>query len=326
MALDPGSRATAKAEAEIEKRLKSIYSKARKELTEKMQEFEKHFKARDAEKRLDLAAGRITQEEYKAWLDHQVFTGDIWKKKVDQATRALLDANQQALRIVNGEKIGVFEENANYQAFQITKDTGLGLNFTLYDKDTVTRLVKEQPELLPRKVVNGRKDRAWNQKKIANAVTQGIIQGESLTQITDRIARDTAEQNGSAMYRYAATAMTAAQNAGRMESMHRAKDMGIKCKKRWLATLDSRTRDTHAELDGQVVDVDEPFVVDGKEIMYPGDPFCAYPELVWNCRCTLVYEYEEYPADPELDERLDNESRETIRNMTYREWTRRKKE
>ena len=48
--------------------------------------------------------------------------------------------------------------------------------------------------------------------------------------------------------RTARTATTAAQNAGRMDSYHAAKGMGIKLKKEWLATLDGRTRHAHAIL------------------------------------------------------------------------------
>ena len=106
-----------------------------------------------------------------------------------------------------------------------------------------------------------------------------------------------------AMVRYARTAMTSAQNAGRMETLHRAKGMGIQCKKVWLATLDRRTRDSHRNLDGQVRDIDEPFDSDFGKIMFPGDPE-GHPGDVYNCRCTLTYQYEDYPADPSTNDRL----------------------
>jgi uncharacterized protein with gpF-like domain len=60
----------------------------------------------------------------------------------------------------------------------------------------------------------------------------------------------------------------------------------------WVATLDDRTRDTHAEMDGQVVGMDEPFVSpSGAELMYPGDPN-APPEEVINCRCVVAINIE----------------------------------
>lgn len=316
---DPGQTATNAAEEKVQKRLEKVYTEARRDLKKQLKEFENAFKAKDAEMQAKLAAGEITKAQYDSWKKGQVFQSDIWKKKIDQVTGVLADANGQALQIINKEKMGVFAENANFQAYQLTQDTGLNLSFAVYDNDAVGRLIKDRPELLPRKQLNGKKDKAWNQTKIANAVTQSIIQGESIPDLANRIARDTASENGNAMMRYARTAMTSAQNAGRMETLDRAKTMGIKCKKRWLATLDNRTRDTHQALDGQTVDVDQPFVVDGMEIMFPGDP-SADPSLVYNCRCTLVYEYEEYPSDPEYDQRRDNETGEIIQNMSYGEW------
>lgn len=329
-----GDKATASAEKRVQERLVKIYSKARKDMMEQMKEFNARFAQKDQEKRAKVKAGQMTQEEYDKWKRMQVLQSDIWRQKFEQATKTLEDANRQALRVINGEKMDVFAENANYEAYRISKDTGIGYGFSVYDKDTVGKLIREQPELMPRKVVNGKKDRAWNRTKISNAVTQSIIQGDSLPEMTERIARETAHENDAAMARYAATAMTSAQNAGRMETMERAKGMGIKVRKKWIAMLDARTRDSHAELDGQVVDIDEPFIThnrDGSlaEIMFPGDPQ-ADGEQVWNCRCTLGYVYEEYP-DAEDAERIAAEyyrdeddnlrSRPAyVKNMSYNEW------
>ena len=52
-------------------------------------------------------------------------------------------------------------------------------------------------------------------------------------------------------------------------------------------------RDAHKDLEGDVKDVDEPFVNRLGEIMYPGDPN-ADPANVWNCHCTLIEVFPEY--------------------------------
>lgn len=54
----------------------------------------------------------------------------------------------------------------------------------------------------------------------------------------------------------------------------------------WNATLDSRTRDIHASMDGQQVGLNEPFIDgDGNQLMFPADP-SAPAETTINCRCT----------------------------------------
>ena len=58
-------------------------------------------------------------------------------------------------------------------------------------------------------------------------------------------------------------------------------------KKEWIATMDDRVRDTHAQANGQVVSTNRPFEVGGEQLMYPGDP-SGSPENILNCRCTEV--------------------------------------
>lgn len=59
--------------------------------------------------------------------------------------------------------------------------------------------------------------------------------------------------------------------------------------KTWVATLDDRTREEHAEADGQEVDYDEPFEVGGEELMKPmDDSLGASKWNICNCRCEMV--------------------------------------
>lgn len=59
----------------------------------------------------------------------------------------------------------------------------------------------------------------------------------------------------------------------------------------WVATDDDRTRDSHAEMDGQIVQgMDEPFVSpSGARMLFPGDTsYDAPPEELINCRCSIL--------------------------------------
>ncbi len=62
---------------------------------------------------------------------------------------------------------------------------------------------------------------------------------------------------------------------------------GHQLKQQWVATLDGKTRHAHRQLDGQTVDIGQPFTVDGYTLDYPGDPK-APGYLIYNCRCTIV--------------------------------------
>ena len=331
---DAGTRYTDAAQAELERRFRALYREAQEDIIKKLDAHIKRLNALDKIKRAQVEAGTLSQEEYRNWLNGQVFIGKQWKDKVDSVATSLLYANQQANDMIEGKKRAVFGENATYQAYSLEHDAGMDLSFGIYDSATVTRLIKEQPELLPRRVVNGVKDKAWNTTKIANAVTQGIIQGEGITEIAKRIARQVGSDNMEAMTRYARTAMTGAQNAGRIEMLHEARAMGINVKKKWLATLDKRTRDAHRNLDGQVQEIDKPFKSDFGDIDYPGD-FHAAPANVYNCRCTLIYEYPEYMPknakrggykEYEDDNGKKHREYEVIPDMTYKEWRTGKKQ
>lgn len=302
----------------LERRIRAVYAEAQKDLQKKLDDYIVKFRAKDAQMRRDLAEEAITKKEYDQWRQGAIFQGKAWRARLKQVTDTLADANEESLRLVRGEQLNEFAEGMNHEHFVLAQNTGMVTNFGIYDADTVGMLIQEQPDLLPPKKLNRGKDSAWNQKKVTGSVLQGIIQGESIDDIAKRIARDTAQQNRKAMIRYARTATTGAQNAGRMETMHRAQGMGINVRKQWLATLDNRTRDSHRRLDGKEADVDEPFKSEFGKIMFPGDPH-AHPADVYNCRCTLVYVYPDYPTDP--GERLDNITGEHVRgDMTYEEW------
>lgn len=74
-----------------------------------------------------------------------------------------------------------------------------------------------------------------------------------------------------------------------MEAQSKAVSMsGYEIMKGWLATHDLRVRPAHLAAEAvymaDAIPVDEPFIVDGEELMFPGDPDGS-PENTINCRC-----------------------------------------
>lgn len=57
--------------------------------------------------------------------------------------------------------------------------------------------------------------------------------------------------------------------------------------KEWMAALDERTRQAHADANGQQVNTDDVFDVGGEPLRFPGDPFGSADNII-NCRCILA--------------------------------------
>ena len=312
-----------KQERELAKDIDRIYRQAAREVRQKLKDFTEHHKAKNALLKKRVKEGTLSEEAYKNWLKGQVFQSEQWKRKLDDIVKVYRNADEKSREIVGGTSKNIFCEAANYTAFSIEKDLMGAISFNLYDKKTVERLIKDNPKMLPEWKINETKDYVWNEKRVQNAVAQGIIQGESIAQIGDRLTGELATSNAKKMNLFARTAFTGAQNAGRIDRLHDAEEMGIEVKKKWLASLDDRTRDAHADLDGDEVPVDEPFHSILGPIMYPGDP-TADPANVYNCRCTLTYVYPKYQHLQQNHQRYDREARKDIDYVTYREWQRSK--
>jgi hypothetical protein len=100
------------------------------------------------------------------------------------------------------------------------------------------------------------------------------------------IARNIKNVSGVSMGRAKTIARTEGhriQETSRSDAQHRAKNIGADVVKQWDSALDGKTRDTHRKLDGQIREIDDPFEVDGKKAMYPGE--FGDPAEDCNCRC-----------------------------------------
>lgn len=74
-----------------------------------------------------------------------------------------------------------------------------------------------------------------------------------------------------------------------------AKTAAIKLDKEWLVRRDGRERQWHGAMNGKVVGLDDNFMVNGKSMLYPGDPKGGADNLC-NCRCVVAF----IPAAEEL--------------------------
>lgn len=316
--------------AKLERRIAKLYKKAADELTDTVKAYFEQFEKRDAAMKEKLDAGEITEQQYKQWRLAQIGRGKRFEALRDKVAERYTDANATAVAYVNDATPGIYSLNRNYAAYKIEQVSDKA-DFTLWDEQTVKRLIVEQPDLMPyyppKRALRRGIDLKYGKQQITASVTSSILQGKSIPKIANDLQSRMQDMSRASAIRTARTAITAAQNAGRMDTYRAAQDMGIKLKKQWLATLDNRTRHAHAMLDGQTVDVDKPFKVDGYELMYPGDS-SAPGYLVYNCRCTQIAEVDGEDTSSGGRRAIDPETGESVlvEDMTYAEWAGWKKE
>lgn len=309
---------------DMERRVAAVYNQASKETKEKLKKWYKQFEKADAEKRELLDSGKITKEQYIGWRKDEIAKKKHLQAIVNQLTDDFVKSDKIAMEIVSGSAPDVFALNANYTAYDIERKSGAEMPWTMYDRQTVNRLIRENPQLLPMPSVDIPLDTHWNHSHITNAITQGILHGEAIPDIAKRLER-VANMDYNTAVRSARTATTAAECAGRTHVYKSAESMGIELEQEWLATLDGRTRHAHRQLDGQRVPVGKPFQIDGYEIEYPGDPK-APGYLIYNCRCTTVAVLK---GDTQMGTRSARNPEtgkwETVPYTSYQEWEAKKR-
>lgn len=277
----------------IERRLRAIYTRASREIGEAWEaylreagteiadlqrQYQEAKAANDTELTRQLGKSLQKAKRERTLMDKR------YRELTRQTAEQLAHVNETATAYINNNlpEVYAMNYNATGEAFN-----GIGgYSFTLTDADTIRNLVESDSSLLPMRELNFAKDVAWNIEKMNAEVLQGILQGEPIDKIADRLAQVIGMNLRSAISA-ARTMVTSAENKGRQDGFERAAAMGIILEREWIATSDGRTRDWHRELDGVTVGVDEPFENAIGKIMYPGDP-SANGANVWNCRCTIA--------------------------------------
>lgn len=136
------------------------------------------------------------------------------------------------------------------------------------------------------KFIKGVGDTARSQ--LNTALKEGSEKGESIKEITDRVRGVFNNLSRYEARRIAMTETGIAYNFARDKAMT---DAGIEYKA-WITSHGLNVRESHRQAEEDYgpespIPIDEPFVVDGEELMYPGDP-SGSPGNVINCQCIQV--------------------------------------
>jgi hypothetical protein len=181
--MDEGFKQSEKMLNELEAKLHKEYLQATKEMTEKVDKYFAKFKDEDEKQKARYEKGEITKKEYTEWRKRKMLTGKRYTQVRDTLASDLTKTAQIAMKYVDNKAIDVYALNMNYETYNIEHETRVDTSFTLYNHDAVQRLIKENPELLPQPKVDVDKSERWNLQHIQSAITQGILQGESIPKI-----------------------------------------------------------------------------------------------------------------------------------------------
>lgn len=127
-------------------------------------------------------------------------------------------------------------------------------------------------------------------KEVNKIINQGVNQGLSVGEIRSKINDAKIFDVGRAR-RIARTEATKCINAAQLNAMNQADNEGIPIQKEWLSEKDEKVREAHQELDGQIVNVNQNFIIPGGE--FAGETTTApcqfgIESLDVNCRCTIL--------------------------------------
>ena len=103
----------------LRRRILRVYGTARREMQEQLTEFLAKYKALDERKRAQLDAGEITEDDYRIWLQNQVFQSDLMRAKLDGITQTCTTAQETAYKLARDEQYNIFSFGANWTFYEL---------------------------------------------------------------------------------------------------------------------------------------------------------------------------------------------------------------
>lgn len=150
-------------------------------------------------------------------------------------------------------------------------------------------------------------------ERVTSALLTSAINGKGYAYAAKEVGELTEASYKQAL-RIARTEGGRAQSTAKQKAYKEAEKKGVQLEKRWLSTLDKKTRHSHQELDGQTVAVDGQFNFNGHKA--DGPRLFKRASLDINCRCTTVAVVNGIAPDV----RKDNLTGEQIEYTNYKDW------
>ncbi len=152
--------------------------------------------------------------------------------------------------------------------------TEVGLTITALGDTTKARLKRLLERLVP------------------EIIDSGIGGGAAQTALRDAVQSAWHRDRYFRTERIVRTEVNRATNWGSLKGVQ---STGVAHYKVWLSAFTQNSRPEHTMEDGQKVDSEENFLIDGEDLQYPGDP-AGSPGNTINCLCSMTYETKQLEA------------------------------
>ncbi|BFN03904.1 deaminase domain-containing protein [Clostridium tetani] len=282
----------AKNEKEVDKLLRLNYSKALSDIKKTILEY----------------TMRYEKLSYSEWLQYNRL-----KSLEQQINIDLNNMYEKNYKVINDNSFKSYEENYFGLFYELEQNLKLNLSFTMLNEEYVSKAVEYPVDGL--KLSERLYGRNLNNLKLKTkgALIDGIINDRGYKKLAIDISNIGVADYKQSL-RIAITEGGRLKSLAREDSYQEAKRLGIDLKKRWLSTLDHKTRDSHRALDGVTIGIDEEFEIRGYKALQPRLFGVASEDI--HCRCDTITVVE--GIAPEL--RRDNVSNEVIEYKNYNEW------
>ncbi|ENL53856.1 phage head morphogenesis protein [Staphylococcus epidermidis] len=267
----------------------------------------------------DMFSKYQSDDVYVTWTEFNKY--NRLNKELERIGQMLTQDYREVAKIIKQSQQNVYIEKYLMSLYLYEMASQTSMDFDVPTASVITKAI-EQPIKYIELTGTLKKHRSNVLKKIRIEITKGIVNGKGYTHIAKALRDDLGMSKAQAQ-RVARTEAGRAMSQAGLDSAKVAKDNGLSgMKKRWLATKDNRTRDTHRHLDGKAIDIDDNFHSSGcvgqAPKLFVGD---ASAKENINCRCKLLYYFDE----DELPTVMRTKDDGVIPFTTYREWEKNKR-
>ena len=220
-------------------------------------------------------------------------------------------------KVITNNLIKEYTVSSEFEQYLIESSVGKSLSFSMVSaaqiKAALVNTLDPSTYLLRNKT-----NLIGITQRLNLVLAQGIVQGLSYREIAKKV-----DEVFNVGYKRALTlARTEAHRIRETASFEKAMEaasIGIPVEKMWSANFDEKTREAHGEADGQIVPIDEPFIVNGERLMFPGDPSGSAANVI-NCRC-----YRRTVVNNIMPDTIRIKGEGLVEYKTFKEWKNSKK-